>query len=304
MTQTEAKDAPLFSIAAVERDTGLGKDTLRVWERRYGFPIPARDALGERLYSREQLELLRHVKRLIDQGARPGKLLSDGQAGLHAALMEQSARSVLPTCPQFDELVALLRGHHSEALRSILLKWLGKQGLQRFVTDTVVPLNIAVGNAWMQGEIDVAEEHLYTEHIQNALRTAINNQAGGGTRPRILLTTFPEEQHSLGLLMAEAMLVPEGATCISLGTQTPLADIASAAARGDIDIVALSFSPAYPQRQAREGIAALLRLLPPHIKLWVGSRLEKLCPPNDARCMEMNDIAHTLDGLAEWRQRQ
>ena len=35
-------------IAAVARDTGLGKDTLRVWERRYGFPAPLRDAAGER----------------------------------------------------------------------------------------------------------------------------------------------------------------------------------------------------------------------------------------------------------------
>ncbi|MCK7493491.1 MAG: MerR family transcriptional regulator [Comamonadaceae bacterium] len=34
----------------MERDTGLSKDTLRVWERRYGFPLPGRDALGERTY--------------------------------------------------------------------------------------------------------------------------------------------------------------------------------------------------------------------------------------------------------------
>ena len=38
-----------LSIAAVERDTGLAKDTLRVWERRYGFPQPVRDAFDERL---------------------------------------------------------------------------------------------------------------------------------------------------------------------------------------------------------------------------------------------------------------
>ena len=31
-------EPPLLSIAAVERETGLGKDTLRAWERRYGFP--------------------------------------------------------------------------------------------------------------------------------------------------------------------------------------------------------------------------------------------------------------------------
>ena len=39
-----------LSIAAVERDTGLSKDTLRVWERRYGFPQPGRDGFGERAY--------------------------------------------------------------------------------------------------------------------------------------------------------------------------------------------------------------------------------------------------------------
>ncbi len=63
------------SIAAVERDTGLSKDTLRVWERRYGFPQPQRDAYGERVYPLEQLDKLRLVKRLIDQGFRPGKIV-------------------------------------------------------------------------------------------------------------------------------------------------------------------------------------------------------------------------------------
>ena len=35
--------APLLAIGAVERDTGLSKDILRMWERRYGFPRPERD---------------------------------------------------------------------------------------------------------------------------------------------------------------------------------------------------------------------------------------------------------------------
>ncbi|MFY9513094.1 MAG: MerR family transcriptional regulator, partial [Rubrivivax sp.] len=64
-----------LSIAAVERDTGLSKDTLRVWERRYGFPAPARDTLGERAYPLEQVEKLRIVKRLLDAGHRPGRVV-------------------------------------------------------------------------------------------------------------------------------------------------------------------------------------------------------------------------------------
>ena len=75
-TTTEATTpAGGLGIAAVERDTGLGKDTLRVWERRYGFPQPLRDACGERVYPAEQVDQLRLIKRLIDQGRRPGALL-------------------------------------------------------------------------------------------------------------------------------------------------------------------------------------------------------------------------------------
>jgi len=60
-----------LSIAAVERDTGLSKDALRIWERRYGFPTPQRDGSGERAYPLEQVEKLRIVKRLMDGGHRP-----------------------------------------------------------------------------------------------------------------------------------------------------------------------------------------------------------------------------------------
>ena len=51
--------ALMMSIAAVERDTGLSKDTLRIWEKRYGFPLPTRDTQGERCYPMEQVERLR-----------------------------------------------------------------------------------------------------------------------------------------------------------------------------------------------------------------------------------------------------
>ena len=71
-------------IAAVERETGFSKDTLRVWERRYGFPKPSRDANGERAYPSDQVHLLRRVRRLMDQGARPGRIFAMGVEALEA----------------------------------------------------------------------------------------------------------------------------------------------------------------------------------------------------------------------------
>ena len=84
MNERQDSGALQLSIAAVERDTGLGKDTLRVWERRYGFPAPARDAFGERTYPMEQVEKLRIIKRLMDHGQRPGRIVALPVAGLHA----------------------------------------------------------------------------------------------------------------------------------------------------------------------------------------------------------------------------
>ena len=37
----------VLNISAAERETGLSKDVLRMWERRYAFPKPSRDDNGE-----------------------------------------------------------------------------------------------------------------------------------------------------------------------------------------------------------------------------------------------------------------
>ena len=88
----------------------------------------------------------------------------------------------------------------------------------------------------------------------------------------MLLTTFPDEQHGVGLLMVEALLVPEGAQCVSLGPQTPLEDIRRAVLAHKVNIVALSFSAAFPLRQAVEGLAALRRQLPPQVTIGRAAR--------------------------------
>src|SRR5256885_16261823 len=63
--------------------------------------------------------------------------------------------------------------------------------------------------------------------------------------PKVLLTTLPQEMHGLGLLMVEALLALEGCNCVSLGTQTPIGDVAQAARAHRADIVGLSFSSSH-----------------------------------------------------------
>jgi DNA-binding transcriptional MerR regulator/methylmalonyl-CoA mutase cobalamin-binding subunit len=292
----------LLSIAAVERDTGIGKDTLRVWERRYHFPVPIRDDKGERLYPADQVERLRTLRRLIDLGHRPGRIVGASDGELSRLLEQDDARQPAdePADEALDALVAQISLGHCDALRATLHQRLLRQGLQRFIVETLAPLNRLVGQAWFKGAVSVPEEHMYTEQVQNLIRGTVAQQVQHSGSPRVLLSTFPEEAHGLGLLMVEGMLVPEGAYCISLGTRTPLADITLAATTGSFDIVAISFSSAFPARLATDGLQTLRAQLSPDIEIWAGgSGLPARRRPDGV--VAISEIGDTLVALANWR---
>jgi len=302
--------AVTLSISAVERDTGLSKDTLRVWERRYGFPNPMRDAFGERIYSLDQVDRLRAIRRLMDIGHRPGKIIGLDIAELHALAdtstgsgSSNRAEADQDTNPDLAHLVDITKSHDIEELRRQLGQRLLRLGLARFVTEVVAPLTQRVGDAWSRGQMEIYEEHLYTESIQVVLRNAISTIPQPGDRPRVLLTTFPSEAHGVGLLMVEALLALEGCRCISLGTQTPVWDIVLAASAQEIDIVALSFSAVMNPNQVVDGLTELRAKLPRSIEIWAGGRcpvLQRRPPPDIRVVSELSD--HTT-GLAEWRHR-
>ncbi|SFU28941.1 Methanogenic corrinoid protein MtbC1 [Pseudoduganella namucuonensis] len=299
------------TISDVERDTGVAKETLRVWERRYDFPQPLRDPFGERVYPTEQVVKLRLVKRLIDLGFRPGKVIQYSPEELQA-LAEKVADSGKARArtqhPELQVYLDLCKSHQMDALRRKLSQALLVMGLKSFVIDLVTPLTVLVGDAWASGRFAVFEEHLFAESLQMVMRSAIfsvpqaNASHNGAPRPRILLTTLPQERHGLGLLMAEALFAAEGAHAISLGIQTPVPDIADAASSLGADIVALSLSASMNPRQALDGLKELRARLPDSVEIWAGGSCSALRkrPPAFIRVYHLPEIA---GGIADWRQR-
>jgi DNA-binding transcriptional MerR regulator/methylmalonyl-CoA mutase cobalamin-binding subunit len=308
----------MLSIAAVERDTGIAKDTLRVWERRYNFPMPLRDKNDDRVYPADQIEKLRILKRLLDSGFRPGRIvplpieaLKELSAKTNQAVEQNPHPASIITQEEMDRYLDLLRSHQTEALRLALSTTLMKIGLDRFVIEVVAPLIRNIGEYWANGKLEIHEEHLFTEQIKHLLRTAINSVPRGhigqneeSSRPRILLTTFPQEPHSLGLLMAEALMALEGCSCVSLGTQTPILEIAQAARAQKADVIALSFSSQMNQNQVVDGLNELKSKLAPGIELWVGGdnqALRKRTPEGVMVLTALQDISANVKG---WRTKR
>jgi DNA-binding transcriptional MerR regulator/methylmalonyl-CoA mutase cobalamin-binding subunit len=301
-----------FTIAAVERDTRISKDTLRIWERRYGFPLPSRDSNGERLYTQEQVERLRHVKRLMDAGHRPGRIVALGLDDLRRLGDRSDPHAVAPQARPASqhvgvdvgaELLQLLRRQEPRALRRALNQQLLIRGLARFIGEVVIPLLVDVGQAWSRGQLEVYEEHLCSEILESVLRGAITSLPDPPTHaaPRVLLATLPIEAHGLGLLMAEALFGTVACDCTNLGRQTPLSDVVKAAQACRIDIVALSFSTAVNTHQALETLGDLRAALPAAVELWAGCTLpvlQRRCPPGVQVLARLEDIELQV---ARWR---
>lgn len=307
MNEREYLNQPAFSIAAVERDTGLAKDTLRVWEKRYNFPEPQRDLYGERLYPIEQVEKLRVIKRLLDNGHRPGKVIPLSIQEL-VQLAEASSAGSRVTVPadSLDELkgyMDMIKRHEVDDFRQKMSRLVLSLGLRRFVVDVVAPMNAMVGDAWARGYFEIFEEHIYTETIQVVLRNSISTISTSRNVPRVLLTTLPNELHGLGLLMAECVFAMEGAQCISLGTQTPIYDIVMASQTQNVDIVALSFSAVQSSQGVLESINELRAKLPEPTEIWCGGSSSALRKRNSASfrlLSSLEDISYAID---DWKRR-
>jgi DNA-binding transcriptional MerR regulator/methylmalonyl-CoA mutase cobalamin-binding subunit len=261
-----------LTIAAVERETRLSKDTLRAWERRYGFPAPLRDGNGERRYPADQVERLRLMKRLVDQGYRPGKLARMPAEQLAALAPRSTASAEHPTGQDDGTVGQLLTTikHNPRGFRHAMSQQIARKGLERFVHHVAAPLTQAVGLCWQEGSFEIFDEHLYTEETARVLRQTIAALPEDRHAPCILLTTLPGEPHILGLLMVEALLALDGAACVSLGAEMPVSAIVRAAAAYEADIVALSFSEASASRHNGAMLRQLRQALPAATALWAG----------------------------------
>ena len=256
-------------IAVVSSETGISKELLRKWESRYGFPQPVRSGTGIRGYPLEQLEVLRKIKRLLDTGQRAGDAIAACRGGGETSPAAE-AIAMEPAPGLVNLCLNAIRCHDAQALYALLDRNLASRGVQRFIADVAAPLTVAVGEGWLRAELRVHEEHMFSAVLTRLLAELHSRLHIASARPRVLLTTPPGEWHTLGMDMVACVLADAGVGCVTLGAQTPLGEIAPAITDYDVDVLALSFSAAYPARLVTPTISELRLLVPPDVPIWIG----------------------------------
>src|ERR1700712_5313314 len=68
-----------LAIKDVAERTGIAAGTIRMWEQRYGFPVPGRTASGDRRYTEDDVDALRKVLALRHRGLSVPAAISRAQ---------------------------------------------------------------------------------------------------------------------------------------------------------------------------------------------------------------------------------
>jgi DNA-binding transcriptional MerR regulator len=260
-----------FLPSEIERETGFGKEQLRKWRQRFGFPPKESNVDGKVAYSDQTVEQLHLIRRLLEAGFRPAQVVGKTVLELEKLKLELGLNAVVYAPDEsIVSLIEYIKLNDLKGFLSLLIKKRGKQIMLDFVQNTIAPLMIGIGEAWRRGEIDIHHEHLCSAHIERYLHAEILRLRPREGLPVILLALPPGEHHLLGLLMAEAVLAEEGATTINIGSGIPLNNLKLAAITCKADVVALSFSFAHPSKDILPTILHFRRLLPPEIQIWVG----------------------------------
>ena len=220
-----------LNIAAVARRTGIGADTLRKWERRYGVLRPSRTSGGQRRYDEHDVARVEWLRDRLADGFRIGEA---------AALLETDrADAESSTEGLRDAIVAAVADLDAHRLVGLIEQTFTLHDVETAVEEIVAPALRLVGDRWRLGSECIAEEHLLSEIVLARLRSLLGDRRPA-LRGTAVLACAPGEQHELGLLALAVLLQADGWLAIYLGADTPLESAVTTSIRADADLLCLS----------------------------------------------------------------
>jgi methanogenic corrinoid protein MtbC1 len=267
-----------LSIGALAQATGVPADTLRTWERRYGFPAPSTRTEGtHRRYPIETVERIRLVLQALDLGHKPSVAVPATPDELQQLLSIHGERPAVAASARegtdhLARMFATIQSFDAGGLQRALQRAWNELGAERFLEECAGPFLTEVGERWERGEIEVAHEHFASEQTRAFLATQWALLSERATGPTVVCATPPGEQHVLGLHLAAAALVAGDARIVYLGASTPADDVLTAVAESDASAVALSATACAKRAELKRYVAVLRDHLPKGVTLIVGGR--------------------------------
>jgi MerR family transcriptional regulator, light-induced transcriptional regulator len=284
-------NAPTFNLKAVVQETGLKPDTLRAWERRYGLPEPQRTDSGHRLYSQNDIQLLKWLmarqqegmnisraielwRRLESEENNPLQVMPIAKSATTAGtyyppippptrpgiVPSSNALKIGPVTSEISDTMSAMRAawvaaclsFNEQEAEQIIAQAFGQFGVERVCIDLLQKGLAIIGEGWYAGHITVQQEHFASALASRRLETLMA-ATPAPTRPgRILVGCPPEEMHTLAPLMLSLLLRRQGWEILFLGANIPMEDFVATTQSARPHLVILTAQQLFTAASLRE----------------------------------------------------
>jgi DNA-binding transcriptional MerR regulator/methylmalonyl-CoA mutase cobalamin-binding subunit len=235
-----------YRIHVAAEMSGVSEALIRAWERRYGALKPRRSASGYRTYTEVDIEVLRRLKQLTEEGvsiAEASQLLPKLRREAKEHLDRRDAAPRVPKAQQLElwrqEILTAAERLDQQAVEAILDEALAALPAVAFFDEVLAPVQREIGDRWHRGRITVAEEHLVTQAVRQRVLVLLQQSPRRGKR-HVVCACFPKEDHEVGLLGAALRFRHAGWRVTYLGARTPPEHLARVVNSLEPDLVALS----------------------------------------------------------------
>ena len=301
----------LLSVQTMSELSGVSTHTLRAWERRHQAIIPQRTDSNRRQYSYEDLDRVRLLKELTENGLNISQIapletkeLRKLQASLTKAIRQNQSVSPMPyeeseeselliENPEIDQFIEQLKKMDLNNLNNQLTVARLSKSTPDFVINVASPLFQKVGQMVFDGELSISQEHAISALLRNQITQMILalSPLVNGNLPQIALTTREGDHHEFGIFLSQALCIYEGFPVIYLGPNLPASALAETINALNIEYTVIGSTPLPPEYiivTLKNYITKLRGDLKCDTNIWLGGYLDDI----DINFINKNNLTH------------
>ena len=212
-----------YNINITSKLTGVSAYKLRAWEKRYNIVTPKRNSSGHRLYSENEIYLLKSLNELCNHGHNISQLknkdlneLKELQKTLGMKDFSENKLELLddPIIAKdtLNNLILALEAYRLDVVSHEIYNMKMKLSHRDLALNVISPLMQIVGRKVLENQIDIAQEHALSSIIRFHLGQFIyQGQINRKNEKNLFLLTTPEgDFHEFGILLSSLLCAHYG----------------------------------------------------------------------------------------------
>ncbi|MDG1238461.1 MAG: MerR family transcriptional regulator [Flavobacteriales bacterium] len=206
-----------YSIADLEKLSGIKSHTIRIWEKRYNIVSPERTDTNIRAYNDDQLKKILNISFLINNGLKISKIASLSLDELSSKVLSLTSSTDSFEAQINDFVICSLQ--FDEPLFENTYNGLRKNHTLSYIYENIfIPTLRRIGALWSSGELFPAQEHFLSNLIKQKFYHAIedaDSKIKMGKKAYLFLP--PWEDHDFALLYSNMVLKENGFDVVNVG---------------------------------------------------------------------------------------